>query len=238
MVRLIESPPAWWRRFMAPGALWRAGEPEGTAERKAPPEGSPTVWLTFDDGPTEGTTPWILRCLERYGVPATFFMVGDNVRRYAGLMERVLEQGHSVGNHTYHHLAAHRHGASAYMADVRRGGALIPGRLFRPPHGTLTPAVRRMLEAEGWHTVMYDVVTRDYSRRLGAAGVTANVRRHVRPGSLVVFHDSVRSIDKLRTALPESLEWLLERGYRFGVIDMESGLPVLPQMKANEQSER
>lgn len=230
-MRFIESPPLWWRRLIAPDALWRVGvSPEDervTGVVSTSDEEAPTVWLTFDDGPTEGTTPWIMRCLSEYGVKATFFMVGDNVRRYAGLMERVLEQGHSVGNHTYHHLAAHRHGAEKYMADVRRGGEMISGRLFRPPHGTLTPAVRRMLTAEGWHTVMYDVVTRDYSRRMGAADVTANVKRYTRPGSVIVFHDSLRSIDSLRTALPESIEWLLERGYRFGVIDMESGLPVI-----------
>lgn len=224
-MRFVEFPPPWWRRLIAPDALWRAGETtdvcgDTTDERR------PTVWLTFDDGPTEGTTPWILKCLEEYGVHATFFMVGDNVRRYAGLMERVIQGGHSVGNHTFHHLACHRHRAATYIADVRLASEVIPSRLFRPPHGTLTPAARRMLETEGWHTVMYDVVTRDYSRYLQPEDVTANIRRYTRPGSLIVLHDSVRSIDKLRSALPASLEWLLERGYSFGVIDMESGLPV------------
>ncbi len=203
---------------MAPGALWHAG---------SRPK-SPTVYLTFDDGPLEGTTPWVLDCLETYGARATFFMVGDNVRRYSGLMERVLERGHSVGNHTYHHLASHRHSARTYIEDVREAARIIPGRLFRPPHGTLTPGVRRALAEEGWHTVMYDVVTRDYSRRLEAEDVSRNVRRYVTDGSVTVFHDSLRSIAKLRTALPESLEWLIERGFGFGVIDMETGLPVPP----------
>lgn len=213
---LIEHPPLWWRRLIDPGALWKA-ECAGVDK---------TVFLTFDDGPVQATTPWVLECLERYGVKATFFMVADNVRRYSGLMERVIEAGHSVGNHTYHHLAGHRHGLERYMADVRMAAGLIPGRLFRPPHGVVTAAQRRALEAGGWKRVMYDVVTRDYSGKLDAAGVTANVRRYASPGAIIVFHDSLRSIDKLHTALPEAIEWLAERGYRFGLIDMDSGRPL------------
>ncbi|MDE7160812.1 MAG: polysaccharide deacetylase family protein [Muribaculaceae bacterium] len=196
---------------MAPGALWRLSGEERC------------VCLTFDDGPTESTTPRLLDILRHHGVKATFFMVADNVRRYAGLMERVLEEGHAVGNHTYHHLAGHRHGWRHYISDAEMAAELIPGRLFRPPHGTLTPRERRAVEERGWHTVMYDVVTRDYARRITAGGVVANVRRYARPGSVIVFHDSLRSIDKLLTALPEAIEWLRSEGYAFRTLNMETG---------------
>ncbi len=193
---------------MAPGALWRL-----PGEKKR-------VCLTFDDGPTESTTPFLLDILRRHGVKATFFMVADNVRRYPGLMERVLEDGHSVGNHTYHHLAGHRHGCRKYIADAEEGARMIPGRLFRPPHGTLRRSQLRAIGERGWQTVMYDVVTRDYAVKVTAGMVAENVRRYARPGSIIVFHDSVKSIAKLLTALPESIEWLRERGYSFETLDM------------------
>lgn len=194
---------------MAPGGLWRVQD------------GRRCVYLTFDDGPTESTTPVLLDILRRHDVKGTFFMVADNVRRYSGLMERVLDEGHSVGNHTYHHLAGHRHSFRRYIADVEEGLRLIPGRLFRPPHGTLRPSQRRAVENRGLQIVMYDVVTRDYAAKVSAARVVENVRRYTRPGSIIVFHDSVRSIDKLVTALPEAIAWLKDRGYVFEKLGMQ-----------------
>lgn len=206
---------------MAPDGLWRVQD-----ERRC-------VYLTFDDGPTESTTPVLLDILRQNGVKGTFFMVADNVRRYSGLMERVLEEGHSVGNHTYHHLAGHRHSCRRYMADVEEGIRLIPGRLFRPPHGTLRPSQRRAIENRGLRTVMYDVVTRDYAARVSAARVVENVRRYTRPGSIIVFHDSVRSIDKLVTALPEAIAWLKDKGYGFETLGMpDNGTSGIPEQLA------
>lgn len=180
-----------------------------------------TVFLTFDDGPLAATTPWILDTLDRYGVHATFFMVADNVRRYPGLMESILERGHAVGNHTFHHLAGHRIPTARYMEDVGLAAELIDSRLFRPPHGTLRRSQFKALVRDGWRIVMYDVVTRDYARRITADEVTENVRRYTAPGSIIVFHDSLRSIGKLKTALPAAIEWLQEEGYSFATLPME-----------------
>lgn len=198
---LIERPPRIFR-LLFPGAIFRL-----SAERRA-------VMLTFDDGPIPEATPEILDILDRYGVKATFFMVGDNVRKYPDLLEAVKKAGHSVGNHTMHHLQGLHTGSEGYLKDVEQAEVLTGSSLFRPPHGLLRPGQLKKLR-QTHRIVMYDLVTRDYSRHVNARGVVDNVRRLARPGSIIVFHDSLRSINKLRTALPEAIEWLRDQGYDF-----------------------
>lgn len=201
--RYIERPPEWFR-CLVPGGLFRM----------PPSADGPSVWLTFDDGPVPEVTPQVLDILDRYGVKATFFMVGENAARYPGLVAEVRERGHRIGNHTYHHLRGFRVPTSSYMEDVACAAEYIDSDLFRPPHGWLRPTQLRALKS-GYRMVMYDVVTRDYSRRLTAEDVIANVRRWTRDGSIIVFHDSVKSLERLREALPASLEWLIGEGYKF-----------------------
>lgn len=202
---LIEQPPMLFR-LTTPGAFFR-----GDSERK-------TVYLTFDDGPIPEATPWVLDMLDRYGVKATFFMVGDNVRKYPALYEDVRRRGHGVGNHTMHHLSGMRHTHQYYVTDVEEAARYVESSLFRPPHGWLRPRQFAALR-ERYRIVMFDVVTRDYSRRVSAQDVVENVKRYTRPGSVIVFHDSLRSISKLRSALPQALEWLLHEGYIPQLID-------------------
>ncbi|MDE6295272.1 MAG: polysaccharide deacetylase family protein [Muribaculaceae bacterium] len=177
------------------------------------PDGK-SVWLTFDDGPVPEATPWVLDILDKYGVKATFFMVGENARRYPELLSEVTGRGHRIGNHTHHHLRGFRVTTSAYLEDVAEASEYIESDLLRPPHGWLKPGQLRALSCD-YRVVMYDVVTRDYSRHLSAEDVVANVRRWTRDGSIIVFHDSVKSMPRLREALPASLEWLIGEGYKF-----------------------
>lgn len=213
---LIEQPPCLLRRLY-PRALWRM-EPSVRA-----------VYLTFDDGPIPEATPWVLDVLDRYGVKATFFVVGDNVRKYPELFRDVVSRGHSVGNHTFHHISGHIHGDFHFQEDVElcqkiiaenlppnelssQSGGAGGGLLFRPPHGWMKPKQYRYV-ADRYRVVMWDLVTRDYSNRLTAADVVYNIKRYAREGSIITFHDSLKSIDKLRTALPATLEWLIDQGY-------------------------
>ncbi len=188
------------------------------------------VYLTFDDGPIPESTPFLLETLRRYGARATFFVVGDNVRKHPDLYQQLLAEGHSVGNHTYHHLGSFKHWTATYIIDTFKCQQAIEklaptqptpplprgegGLLFRPPHGWLRHSVYYWLSKE-FRIVMWDLVTRDYSKWLTADDVFENVRRYARNGSIITFHDSLKSIDKLRTALPRSLEWLKEQGYEF-----------------------
>lgn len=204
----IESPPKFYRKTFWKG-IFRIPD-SSDPERKV-------VYLTFDDGPIPESTPWILDELDRLGVKATFFMVGDNVRKYPDLYNEIVSRGHKAGNHTMHHLNAARCGTKRFVLDVYEAANHIESDLFRPPRGWMRFSQKELLS---WHfdIVMYDIVTRDYSRYVDAARVVENVRKWARPGSIIVFHDSLKSIDKLKTALAESVNWLKEQGYEFRLL--------------------
>ena len=187
---LIEQPPVIYRRLF-PEAIWRLKK-----------HGEKMVFLTFDDGPIPEVTPWVLDTLDHYGIKATFFMVGDNVARNPELFEEVKRRGHSVGNHTMHH-------------DITEANDLIGSSLFRPPHGLIRWKQARAIK-DHYNIVMYDLVTRDYSKKMTPEKVFANVRRYARNGSIIVFHDSLKAEKNMKTALPLAIEWLQARGYNFG----------------------
>lgn len=174
------------------------------------------VYLTFDDGPIPEATPFILKTLEEYGVKATFFMVGDNVRKYPVLYRQIVEAGHQVGNHTFHHLGAFKHTIKTYLDDTERANELIHARYFRPPHGCMRMSEYWQLRRK-YTIVMWDLVTRDYSKWMTAEDVLNNVKRYARNGSIITFHDSLKSVTKLHFALPQSLQWLKEQGYEFKI---------------------
>ncbi|MGM9760727.1 MAG: polysaccharide deacetylase family protein [Parabacteroides sp.] len=197
----IEQPP-WFYRALFPGVTWRK---RGDGK---------CVYLTFDDGPIPEVTPWVLTLLDRYRIPATFFMVGDNVRKHPEVFREVVAQGHRIGNHTFNHIQGIRYSTADYLANVEKAAQWIPSDLFRPPHGHLLPGQTRAL-CERYQVIMWDVVTRDYNARLSAERVFWNVRHYVRNGSIVVFHDSLKAEKNLRGALPRSIEWLLEQGFQF-----------------------
>ena len=198
---LIEQ-PAVWLRWLFPKAIWRMD----TSEK--------AVYLTFDDGPIPEATPFILDTLRRYDVKATFFMVGDNVRKHPELLERIKAEGHQVGNHTYNHLGAFKHWTVTYIINTFKANELIHAHLFRPPHGLMRWSEYYWLNKH-FKIVMWDLVTRDYSKWLNADDVLNNVKHYARNGSIITFHDSLKSIDKLHTALPAAIEWLREQGYEF-----------------------
>ena len=154
------------------------------------------VYLTFDDGPIPEATPFILDTLDRFEAKATFFMVGDNAAKYPHLFEEVRLRGHA-----------------------KKANDIFHTNLFRPPHGWIGMVQYRVLRYIGIKVVMWDVVTRDYSRLLTADDVVNNVKRYTRNGSIITLHDSLKSIDKLKHALPEILAWLKQEGYEFGIIE-------------------
>lgn len=197
--------PAIYLRWLYPRALWRMDRREHA------------VYLTFDDGPIPEATPFILQTLRDYQVKATFFMVGDNVRKHPELYEQIVADGHQVGNHTHNHIGGLRHSIKHYMYNVEKANAYIHSPYFRPPHGGMRHALYAVLSRR-YKVVMWDLVTRDYSKWMTADDIVNNVRRYARNGSIIIFHDSLKSIDKLRTALPQSIAWLKEQGYEFRTI--------------------
>lgn len=203
---MIIEQPAIWLRWLYPRATWRMDRHE-----KA-------VYLTFDDGPIPESTPWIIETLNKYHIKATFFMVGDNIRKHPEEFRLIVDNGHRLGNHTYNHIGGFKWNSKEYLANTMKADELIHSTLFRPPHGWMRWIQYHTLRKR-FRIIMWDLVTRDYSKWLNADDVYRNVKRYARNGSIITFHDSLKSIDKLKIALPRSIEWLKEQGYEFKVFE-------------------
>ena len=203
----IEQPPILYRLLFTE-ALWRIKR-----------RGRKVVFLTFDDGPVPEETPWVLDLLDKEGIKATFFLVGDNVRKHPELFEEIKRRGHSYGNHTMHHLQGIKESSQKYFRDITEADNLIQSSLFRPPHGIMWPLQARLIKHH-YNVVMYDLVTRDYSSRLNGEQVLDNVKRYARNGSIIVFHDSIKAHKNMRYALPRAIRWLKEQGYEFETLPM------------------
>lgn len=201
----IEQPPQ-LIRLLYPRALWRMDKKE-----KA-------VYLTFDDGPIPEITEWVLDLLDKYHIKATFFMVGDNVRKHPAEYQKVVERGHRIGNHTFNHIRGFEYKSQSYLDNTEKANEYLHTDLFRPPHGHMGWGQYRTLRSK-YRIVMWDLVTRDYSKRLNGPQVFEKVKKYVRNGSIITFHDSLKSEQNLKYALPRSIEWLLEQGYQFKVFD-------------------
>lgn len=193
-------------RLLFPKALWRMNPKE-----KA-------VYLTFDDGPIPIVTPWVVDLLKQYDIKATFFMVGDNVRKHPQEFQYVVDNGHRIGNHTFNHLKGFITSTDRYVENVELADKFIQSNLFRPPHGFVNHKLYNKL-SKNYKFVMWDLVTRDYSYRMCGKDVLANVKKYTRNGSIITFHDSLRSESNLKYALPLAIEWLLEQGYSFKVFE-------------------
>jgi peptidoglycan/xylan/chitin deacetylase (PgdA/CDA1 family) len=201
----IEQPPL-LVRWIYPRAYWRMNRHQKS------------VYLTFDDGPIPEITPWVLDLLDHYGIKATFFLVGDNVRKHPREFEMIKARGHRLGNHTYNHIRGFEYLSKNYLANTDKANALIQTDLFRPPHGHMRWAQYMVLRRK-YRIVMWDLVTRDYSKRLNGEQVLQKVKHYVRNGSIITFHDSLKSERNLKYALPKAIEWLLAQGYEFKVFD-------------------
>lgn len=188
--------------MLFPEALWRLNRRQKV------------VYLTFDDGPIPEVTPWVLDTLDHYGIHATFFCVGENVRRNPDLFAELRRRGHSVGNHTMSHVQSSMVTTRTYLRNVKEAELLIGSTLFRPPHGIMRWGTARLLKNH-YNIVMYDLVTRDYNRKLTGEQVLRNVKRYARNGSIIVFHDSLKAEANMKYALPRAIEWLMEQGYGF-----------------------
>ena len=201
----IEQPPK-LVRLMYPQAIWRMNPKE-----KA-------VYLTFDDGPIPQMTPWVLDVLDKYNIKATFFLVGDNVRKHPKEFEMLKARGHRLGNHTFNHIRGFEWLTKNYLANTEKANELIQTDLFRPPHGHMRWLQYELLRRK-YKIIMWDLVTRDYSKHLNGEQVFEKVKKYVRNGSIITFHDSIKSEKNTKYALPRSIEWLLEQGYEFKVFE-------------------
>ena len=203
MVGLLYQFPTWMQRLYR-GVTWR----RVTHDK--------CVYLTFDDGAIPEVTPAILDVLAKYGVKATFFVVGDNIRKYPHIYARVIEEGHRVGNHTYHHVKGSKLSLNDYLREVDACELLIEqgsARLFRPPYGKMKPAQKRAILERGYEIILWDVLTHDYNPKYTPERMLNIVKKYTRPGSIINFHDSVKSGARTIEVLPQVIEWLQAEGY-------------------------
>lgn len=183
------------------------------------PKPEKTVYLTFDDGPVPIYTPQVINILKQYNVPATFFMVGENVFKFPEIYQMVQEGGYAIGSHTYNHLKGWVTDNQTYIDNVYKGAEITGSKLFRPPYGKVGPLQARKIYTD-LHVIMWDIITMDYDKNLSGEDCFLNVKNYVRNGSIIVFHDSPKSEKNLLYALPKSIEFLLSEGYNFAPIDL------------------
>lgn len=171
------------------------------------------VFLTFDDGPVPEVTPWVLDTLAAYSAHGTFFCLGQNAQAHPELVERIRAEGHAIGHHSWDHADAWHTPARTYFRSVLRAASHVGGALYRPPYGHLGFHHARML-CKRYTVVMWDVMGGDFLPERSGEACARHVLQRVRPGSIVVLHDNVKSERCLRVALPLILQGLATLGLR------------------------
>lgn len=189
------------------------------------PNNENKVYLTFDDGPTPEITEWTLAQLKSYNAKATFFCIGDNVRKFPEIFQKVLEDGHSIGNHTFNHLNGWNTAVEDYVKNVelcnqeiaegrlQTADRILQTDLFRPPYGKIKPSQSKILRKLGYKIIMWDVISYDFDHSISPEKCLENVLKNVQSGSIIVFHDSIKAFQNLEFVLPRTLQFLKEKGF-------------------------
>lgn len=195
----------WWLRKLFPGAIWDISTNEKV------------IYLSFDDGPHPQITPFVLATLKKYSAAATFFCIGDNVRKFPETYRQIIDEGHTVGNHTMHHLNGWKTTAEAYLEDVAKAKTYIHSGLFRPPYGRIKKSQLRQLSSDEHplSTIMWSVLAGDWLTSITPEKCFEQVKNNIYPGCIVVFHDSEKAYERMQYALPQVLAHFSKLGYRF-----------------------
>ncbi|WP_339875887.1 polysaccharide deacetylase family protein [Olleya marilimosa] len=177
-----------------------------------------TIYLTFDDGPTPKITQWTLDILKKYNAKATFFCIGDNIKKYPELFKSVYNDGHTIGNHTFNHLKGWRTDTNSYLKNTEKTQQLITSnskQLFRPPFGKIKRKQAKQLIKRGYKIVMWSVISYDWEVKVTPEQCLENVIKNSVSGSIIVFHDSIKASKNMQYALPKVLEHFSSKGYQF-----------------------
>ena len=173
------------------------------------------LWLTFDDGPSNEVTQWILTSLHNLNIKATFFLIGNQIEKYPGLYNEIIKNGHSVGNHSYSHKNGWVTSTKNYLYDVQKCETLLKNNtLFRPPYGKLTPSQIKKLRSR-YKIILWDILTWDFKRDISSEDIKKYILNNVKPGSIIVFHNNLKSYEVLKACFIEIITELKESGYSF-----------------------
>ena len=211
---MITKIPQFIRRLF-PNRLWKV-----STEEKI-------LYLTLDDGPIPEVTPWVLEQLEEYEAKATFFCIGDNIQKNSEMFQQILSKGHRLGNHTFNHLNGWRTSTEEYIENILMAEEAILShsgkwkaaesqKLFRPPYGRITGKQAKLLMERNYKIVMWDILSRDYNETLSPEKCVEKVIKKSKPGSILVFHDSLKAEKNIKAVLPRVLEYYSSKGYSFG----------------------
>ena len=185
------------------------------------PSDEKIIYLTFDDGPIPEVTPWVLKQLKAYDAKATFFCVGDNVKKHPEVFQDVLDHGHAVGNHTNNHMNGWSTDNIQYFHNVRNCARLVKSDLFRPPYGRLKPKQAQFLQRH-YKIIMWDVLSGDFDPEISKDQCIYNVTSKAKKGSIIVFHDSLKAFEKLQYVLPKVLKHFHDLGYTFESLETKT----------------
>lgn len=189
------------------------------------PNAKKEVYLTFDDGPTPEITAWTLNELQKHKAQATFFCIGNNIEKHPDLFKRIVESGHAIGNHTFNHLKGWKTDLNTYIENTHLCQKQFDSKnlpfvnLFRPPYGKIKNSQANALQQLGYKIIMWDIISQDYDKTVSEEMCVKNVIQHVKPGSIIVFHDSIKASQNLKYALPKVLKFLNENGFVCSKID-------------------
>ena len=190
------------------------------------PNSDKKIYLTFDDGPIPEVTEWVLELLKKHAIKATFFCIGDNIKKHQELFERVIREGHSIGNHTFNHIKGWDFSKEEYIENallcekemIAKGFNLRP-KIFRPPYGKIKPSQSKILRKMGYRIIMWDVLSVDYDKNVSPERCLENIIKNTVSGSVIACHDSLKAFKNLEYALPRAIEYLKEKGFSFERID-------------------
>ena len=204
---LVKTP--FWLRAFYPSCTWKM---PGTEK---------VIYLSFDDGPHAEATPFVLAELKKYNAKASFFCIGKNVAAHPNLYDQIMQEGHTVGNHTYDHVNGWKTNTDMYIQNIELAEKYIQSNLFRPPYGRITRSQIHKIKADKnlpQEIIMWDVLSGDFDLTLSAEACKKNVIQNTSAGSIVVFHDSAKAFVRLKIALPAMLAHFTNLGYSFKAI--------------------
>ena len=205
---LVKTP--WLLKKLYPDLIWNTK----TSTR--------CIYLTFDDGPIPIVTPFVLNILKKHNAKATFFCIGDNISKHTDIFELVKAGGHSIGNHTFNHLKGWKSDNQIYLDNFLETDKILDTPLFRPPYGRIKRAQIQLLKKArpDLKIIMWDVLSGDFDTNLSPEACLKNVQKHAEPGSIIVFHDSLKAFDRLEYVLPRALEYWSKEGYSFNALTL------------------
>jgi peptidoglycan-N-acetylglucosamine deacetylase len=182
------------------------------------PSDEKKIYLTFDDGPTQGVTDKVLEILNKFDAKATFFCIGKNVEAHQSLFLKIKEANHGIGNHSWDHLNGKKVSTQSYLASIQKAQDLIQSKYFRPPYGRIRKDQAAEI-AKKYKIIMWSALSGDYDKNRSKEACLKSVLKYTRPGSIIVFHDSLKAADKMLYVLPRALEYFKGEGYEFSTID-------------------